>query len=73
MMKNTMKTKTEVRAAVLQAIEAKMTYQDLLEVLQTLTPEQLQLLQQTVTVEAEDTIQPGGLRTRVLYFKARAR
>jgi len=48
-----------------------MTYQDLLEVLQTLTPEQLQ---QTVTVEAEDTIQPDRLRTDedtgVLYFKA---
>lgn len=47
-----------------------MTYQDLLEVLQNLTPEQLS---QTVTVEAEDTIQPDRLRTDKdgqLYFKA---
>ena len=47
-----------------------MTYRDLLEVLQTLTSEQLA---QTVTVEAEDTIQPDRLRVDEdgqLYFLA---
>ena len=47
-----------------------MTYQDLLNQLLALTPEQLA---QTVTIEAEDTIEPDRLRTGKdgqLYFKA---
>ena len=47
-----------------------MTYQDLLNQLLALTPDQLA---QTVTIEAEDTIQPDRLRTDEdgqLYFKA---
>ena len=47
-----------------------MTYQELLDQLLALTPEQLA---QTVTIEAEDTVWPDGLRTNKdgqLFFKA---